>query len=283
MKKLAIKPVGGLCTRLLAVDSAIKLQKKFAPDKTIIIWERNRNINCAFKNLFNYPDQLEFKETKGFNKYSIQSYFEFYNSFSPSNYRWPYANKLLGKEKKYDSVIYADELDHKLKNNPDYLPEMNIDSLYISFYKRFGTKSTKIFEFQPVDKIAKQIDQNVSAFNENTFGVHLRRTDHTDAIRHSPIDGFIKAMEEKLENADATFFLSTDSEQDKKRIINRFGQRIITREPTLERTSPQGIADAVIDLFCLSKTKGIIGSYKSTFSQVAAEIGRIENKEVFID
>ena len=88
---------------------------------------------------------------------------------------------------------------------------------------------------------------------------------------------------EKLENFDAMFFLSTDSVHDKKRIIDRFGNKIITSEPILERTSPQGIVDAVIDLFCLSKTKGIIGSYKSTFSQVAAEIGRIENKEVFID
>jgi hypothetical protein len=41
----------------------------------------------------------------------------------------------------------------------------------------------------------------------------------------------------------------------------------------LNRNSQQGITDAVVDMFCLSKTKYIYGSYWSSFSDIASVIG----------
>ena len=43
-----------------------------------------------------------------------------------------------------------------------------------------------------------------------------------------------------------------------------------------DRNSLEGMKFAVVDLFCLSKTKKIIGSVGSSYSQIAAEIGGIE-------
>ena len=283
MEKLIIKPIGGLANRLLVVDSAIKFQRLAKADKTILIWERNRNLNCSFKELFHYPDHLHFVETKGFNKFSIRSYFEFYNSFHPSTFRWPFFNKLLGKETRYNAVKYAEEIDHMINLNEDYFFEMTVESLYISLWRRIGSNTEKLFKFQPVDEIIQQINDTVNAFNKYTIGVHIRRTDHKHAVKYSTTEGFIKAMENKIEKFDASFFLSTDSDYVKKLIQKRFGKRIIIRDRIIDRNSTNGIRDAVIDLFCLSKTKEIIGSYKSTFSQVAAEIGGIENQDIYID
>lgn len=41
------------------------------------------------------------------------------------------------------------------------------------------------------------------------------------------------------------------------------------------RQDENGIADAVVDLFILSRTQRLYGSYWSSFSEVAAQIGNI--------
>ena len=87
MKELIIKPIGGLGNRLLVLDAAIRNNFSVKPT---IIWERNRNLNCAFKDLFQYPEQVNIVETTGFKKFSIRSYFEFYNSFNPNTFKWPF-------------------------------------------------------------------------------------------------------------------------------------------------------------------------------------------------
>ena len=283
MKKLVIKPIGGLANRLLVVDSALKFQRLVKPDKTLIIWERNRNLNCSFKELFHYPDHLHFVETKGFNKFSIRSYFEFYNSFNPSNFRWSFFNRMLGKERKFRKIYYSEDIESLITKGENFVPNSEEEYIYISFYERFYNSFEHISTFKPIHEIQSQIEKVLRRFDKTTIGVHIRRSDHEDSIKFSPIEGFVKKMELKIEKTDASFFLSTDSYNDKKTIQKRFGERIIIHDSKLDRNNPVGSKDAVIDMFCLSNTKEIIGSYNSTFSQVAAEIGRIENHLIYVD
>lgn len=282
MKKLIVKPIGGLANRLLVLDSTIKLQQVLKPDNTIIIWERNRNLNCAFKELFHYPDQLQFIETRGFNKFSFRSYSEFYNSFNPSKFRWSFFNKILGNERKFSKIYYSEDMEKLMKEGKTFSPNNDLKSTYISYFARFHNSTDEISTFKPTQKIQDQVDQFVQEFDDNTIGVHIRRMDHKDSINYSPTDGFITKMELEINQTDASFFLSTDSDHVKNKIKNRFGDRIFTRSVKLDRNLTEGIKDAVIDMFCLSKTRAIIGSYNSTFSQVAAEIGRITNHKIYI-
>ncbi|MCK5699506.1 MAG: hypothetical protein KAI29_00070 [Cyclobacteriaceae bacterium] len=283
MKKLVIKPIGGLANRLLVVDSALKFQRLVKPDKTLIIWERNRNLNCSFKELFHYPDHLHFVETKGFNKFSIRSYFEFYNSFNPSNFRWSFFNRMLGKEKKFSRIYYSEDMERLITKGENVLPNSEEECIYISFYERFYNSFEHISTFKPIHEIQSQIEKVLRRFDKTTIGVHIRRSDHEDSIKFSPIEGFVKKMKLKINQTGASFFLTTDSYNDKKTIQKRFGERIIIHDSKLDRNTPDGSKDAVIDMFCLSNTREIIGSYNSTFSQVAAEIGRIENHLIYVD
>ena len=54
-----------------------------------------------------------------------------------------------------------------------------------------------------------------------------------------------------------------------------FEGKIIVYKKEMNRDTPNGIRDAVVDLYCLSKTKYIYGSYWSSFSDIAARIGEI--------
>lgn len=73
----------------------------------------------------------------------------------------------------------------------------------------------------------------------------------------------------------ANFFLATDEIDFRRCLVKRYGNRIIYRENVLNRTSVEGMIDGAIDLYCLAATSRIIGSYWSSYSEIAAELGGI--------
>ena len=131
--------------------------------------------------------------------------------------------------------------------------------------------------FRPQLDILSRFDRITSRFGTNTIGVHIRRTDHIKAIKQSPLTAFYAVMQQEIENNCTTnFFLATDDEDVKREMICRFGNKIISCNDNASRNSVEGMKFAVVDLFCLSNTKKIIGSAASSYSELAAELGGIE-------
>lgn len=62
----------------------------------------------------------------------------------------------------------------------------------------------------------------------------------------------------------------------KESLKSKYPNRIITLLDDTDRNSLEGMKFVMVDLFCLSKTRKIIGSVASSYSQIAAEIGGIE-------
>ena len=95
---------------------------------------------------------------------------------------------------------------------------------------------------------------------------------------HSPTQLFIKAIENEIrQNVNIRFFLATDDAEEEKAICKTFIGRILCRpKKSLDRNCPEGIIDALADLYYLSKCSKVIASYGSSFSDVAAEWGNIE-------
>lgn len=131
--------------------------------------------------------------------------------------------------------------------------------------------------FKPVRSIQRRIDELVAFFTKNIIGIHIRRTDNKKAKEISKIELFISAMTKTLiENPLTEFYLSTDDLSVENLIKNEFGHLVHTlKNKDLDRSSNKGIEDAVVDLYCLSKTNRILGSYWSSFSGVAAWINGI--------
>jgi len=107
-----------------------------------------------------------------------------------------------------------------------------------------------------------------------TIGVHIRRTDNKISATYSPTKLFLSAMETELEHAPETvFFVATDSPQEEECLKVAFPGKIIThRKSTYDRTDPQAIRDAAVDLYALASCRKIFGSYWSSFSDTAAAI-----------
>ena len=111
---------------------------------------------------------------------------------------------------------------------------------------------------------------------KNTIGIHIRRTDNLESIQHSPIKKFIDYIYTAIRNNDnQKFYLATDDLSVKEEFIKLFGDKIITMDCVLRRDSEEGIKSALLELYILSSCSKIIGSYYSSYSELAAQIGNI--------
>jgi hypothetical protein len=150
-------------------------------------------------------------------------------------------------------------------------------TLITSWWSFYAEQSLDFSIFTLHSPQQAEVDELSQAFGSNTIGVHIRRTDNANAMLYSPTYAFIAAMENCIAaNSQARFFLTTDCVDTQRQIKSIFGERIITRTRRISRDSADGMRDAAVDLFLLSRTSRILGSYYSTFSETAADIGQIE-------
>ena len=102
-------------------------------------------------------------------------------------------------------------------------------------------------------------------------------------MQHSTPDGFRRAMWRAIQqHPEARFFLATDDAALKAELLSEFGERIVTQQTEVRRDTVEGMRDAVVDLWCLAATQRIIGSYWSSFTDIAAELGGI-SAEIVMD
>lgn len=130
---------------------------------------------------------------------------------------------------------------------------------------------------RPAPAINEKVIATMGASNLSYTGVHVRRTDHIEAIANSPIELFIRKMEECVAAvADTRFYVATDDNGVLNELSNAFPGRITTlQNKCLSRDSEQGIIDAYTEMLCLARCRKILGSFNSTFSSMAATIGGI--------
>ena len=121
-----------------------------------------------------------------------------------------------------------------------------------------------------------QVDAICKNFASYTVGVHIRRTDNVKSILNSPIQAFKDAIENEIKNnANVLFFLATDDEDLKSQLQSDYPNRFLTQRTCVRRDTLQGINEAVVDLYCLASTHKLLGSYWSSFTDTAAEIGQM--------
>ena len=181
---------------------------------------------------------------------------------------------------KYGAETSAREMDAafipKARPLVDSLFSNAAPDAYISTCFRIYPLEDKYDHFIPVENLSERVNLTVARFDE-TIGLHIRRSDHKASKEVSTTSKFITIIEDSLkQNANSTFFLSTDDGETKAQLIQQFGERILFNDvSSYDRNSAAAVKDALVDLYCLSRTKEIYGSHHSSFSQTAADIGNI--------
>ena len=248
-----------------AINSAVALSRELNK-KIKIVWVKDSGLNAKFSDIFQFPDDKNIE--------ICQPLFSIYNLRFTMRYPF-YMNTIRYLLRiNYDKVLILNQLE---------LEKLNPESLH-KYHKIFMTSYSSGFYdsefdsslFRPVEKLMNEIVDISQKFIQPTYGIHIRRGDNKESCLNSPIELFEKKINEilKVEN-DAQFYLATDSIEERTRLIKKYGNRIISKFINTNRNRLEGIESAVIDLFLLSRTKMIIGSYWSSFSEVAAMIGNV--------
>lgn len=104
--------------------------------------------------------------------------------------------------------------------------------------------------------------------------MHIRRTDNQPAIGKSSTDAFLDSMKKEIAaDPDTMFYLATDDMREETRLREVYPDRILSNQNRcLRRDSQEGMQDALLDLYCLAATRKIIGSYFSSFTDIAADM-----------
>lgn len=258
-----IQPEGGLCNRMRAVCSAMEVAKR-KHTKLIVLWCCNADLNAPF--------ELLFKPIKGITVIN-------YNS--SKDIRRLFLCK-ISRMKIDDQDIIANRVNGELN-------DLFYDNLELPLYIRTFTQFYNIEEllkiFHPATRINKKIDAVMKQYGEYTVGVHIRRTDQEKSIEYSKTENFIDLMKKEfVKNPNVKFYLATDDFEEERTIRKEFPECIISNtNRTLSRQSKEGMIDAIIDLYCLASCKKVIGSYWSSFTDVAAAMNNIEKLIAGID
>ncbi len=268
--KITLVPYAGLCNRLNAIVSGLAYKEKYPDTELTILWHKWFHCNCRFKDLFQQipPPYTPVKELvmqfKDFPAHKL-------NLGIPQRIRGLW----------YDCSILP-------SSSSDHFEELTKgkNRVYVCHDNRFCEENTVLpFShslaqfFRPTNELQKRIDEVTNGWEKHyVIGLHIRRTDNTRAIEGSPMEYFYHIIErEIMQHKDAKFYVATDDEGVKRDLFSRYGEeKIITIPLHLNRNSKQGMKDAVVDLYCLGRTRKIYGSKCSTYSTFAAHLYDVE-------
>ncbi len=276
-----LKPVGGLCNRIRTIDSMISLCEEYEQNLTII-WLRTNDLNCDFDELF-FPIHREKIKVRIIKKpfiYQLILKLILRKKNVLNNNFWERLYSLNRLRKKELSIEMADKESFKKIEDltRSLLRKKQKKILIESCYRHSPVDENSYYIFHPIEKLSRMINNKTKEFN-NTIGIHIRRTDNLRSIEVSTDEKIIKLINALLnENPKYTFFLASDCQQTKDKLLEKFKNNIMTNpDLTFDRNSRESIQFAVLDLYCLAKTKRIYGSFYSSYSEVAAAINNIEN------
>ncbi|WP_157259985.1 hypothetical protein [Chamaesiphon minutus] len=271
-----VKPIGGLCNRLRVIDSALTLARQ-NHSYLHVIWHLNAELNCRFEDLFELPtsiDKIEQPQTSDLLNRAVEKLYRTKIGGLIQNF---YLKDVF---KSFDLVLTYDRMDryHNLHYRDCNFPELTAAKrAYITTPHSFYPAARPFRDFVPVKRLQQIIDEYSQNF-DRVVGVHIRRTDNRQSSAASSTAGFIELMQAEIQKDDRTkFFVATDSELEEHNLKLMFPDRIVTYpKQSLDRNNPKAIQDAVIDLYCLSKCRKLIGSYYSSFTALAYQIHNID-------
>lgn len=269
MKKMVFVPAGGLANRMRAMAASYTLARKVGVEMKAV-WFRDWALNAPFHALFEpiHQEGLSVRDASFFDYVTLDRPRR-KNLFVPRLYQ-----RMMFRDALYEARITPLRMQHF-----DFEAWFRQGGIYLASYTDFYPYDYDLLRklFVPLPDVRRQIDAFAEGFSSHTIGVHIRRTDNKASILQSPTELFVDAIDKEVEqNDDTVIFLATDSEAIKDEMRSRYGRRLLTAGDEADRNSITGIKGGVVDMYTLARTNRIYGSFQSSFSELASQIGGVE-------
>ncbi len=266
---VTISPMGGLANRMRAILSARALAKD-AGASLRVLWNVSHELGCEPQWLFHTANwDFDWKAT------SANIHHWLWKPAGKGNFFIPAAWQA------YRFSRHIHDHSHLLSQalSREQLIEAAQSSLYITsglnFYPYPASDAAQLFV--PTEQIEVMVDEKLEPMLAcKKIGIHIRRTDNSQSILLSPDHLFSEMIQKQiLTDRSSIFYLATDSNEVKQKLTHEFGCRIVTSPNEACRSSRQGIMEAWAEMLVLSRMDLIIGSFYSSFSEMAAQIGNV--------
>jgi len=276
--RIIVIPLSGLANRLRVIATAVKLAR-VSNKQLNIYWDNTKGLNAVYGDLFEPIESITIKKPPF--KYKL------WLSMRSTSLRLKKLSGLYLKLFKFD-FVFSDDMAILVWHNKLNLEERIIESknVFMATCQELNYVDLQDYQlFVPKTELLQKINSISKDFACNTIGIHIRSTDHEVSMKNSPFRIFVKKMEEQIVfDPTVRFFLSTDNFIYQEKILQKFGpERILFHRKEFSRDKTEGIKDAVIDLFCLSRTSKIYGSYFSSFSYIPGRIGNIPVEQLAVE
>jgi hypothetical protein len=264
-------PIAGLGNRLMCITSSLYLAEIMQRDCSII-WRHDKDVPCDFIDLFKINKGLKLLDDTSVEELH-EKIGEYENNIARRKENWQNKDFVLIK---FAQLTFWE-------NRVEAFTRIHgrFDTICINTWQGFGGHSKFFKHFIPVDEVAtavEKIDQKYEL--ENRIGLHIRTTDHFKKKYHShtdeycPPEFFIDLIAKMIAlDASTRFFIATDDESIVYRISSQFEGFVDYIPKKADRYSVEGAREALIDAYCLSRTKTVIGNYYSSFAHMAAKLG----------
>lgn len=245
-KKIIAACPAGLGNRIKCMVSSIKKGGKY------VYWPLNDACGCEFKELF------QFSMTEIYRSELDTSKVDAYSGDAEINKSWKFINKNnFDLDFQYHKLTQSD-INEFLPYFESIIPKQDIEDTVWAF----------------INKYKESFDKG------EVIGVHIRKGDYKvsfDGRQYiSTEDKFIEKMICLLEvNPNYKFLLCTEDENTEDKFKEIFNKNTIIYFPKKfrGRNSNNSIKEAFVDILLLSKCPIIIGTFLSTFTEVAWWIG----------
>ncbi len=264
---MIVEPCAGLGNKLLGLGSAYTVAQRLDRE-LVVLWKREMGCNVRSTDLFSLPMQVVEVSEVGLRKDPIAH-------LAGSRIKARYHKKAtrflecedverIKREEGYEGIVQA------IEREP---------VIYMKTYGPICELSAESYSFlKPSPAIERKGAELFAQIDAHTVGVHVRRTDHTDAIANSPTELFAERMRQEIAaDADAGFYVATDDEAVKRELRSLLPQArlVFFEKGVIDRNSREGLEDAFVEMLALSQCRKILGSYNSTFSLLPSYIGNI--------
>ena len=184
---IIIEPCAGLGNKLLGMSSAYAVAQKLNRE-LIVMWKREVGCNVKAEELFDLPFRvIEISE----NGYSKEPVAHFRGNQLKKKWRAK-ADRFLEcgdveaikKQKGYEGLLAVIEKEPVIYIK-SFGPLCELDAASLAFLK-------------PSAGILQKGEPLFSQLGAKTVGVHVRRTDHTEAIANSPLSLFADKMRQEM-------------------------------------------------------------------------------------
>lgn len=275
----------GLGNRLRAMGSAFAFAKN-TRRIPVVIWESDAHIAAEFDALFNTSEIAVLTDFKP--KWPFTDL----ESFDASWKHFKFYNYMEMEEGAVKGEPIVNEVDKHLYYKGAYVMEA-------PDYSWWEADNQELQQLKPVGLVHEKLDELEKKGLSSSIGVHIRNrtlaadiknvnfneeygTEAAKTMEHwrmkSSYSTFVTEMQRilKEDDPDAKFYIATDTWEVIPLMEKEFPGKILSTPRKCDDRDSECVKYAVIDVYALSKTKQLLGSNWSSYTEIAERLGGLK-------